>query len=87
MTPPISFQIGFSSISAFISSLDSTVKQATISHMQEDELDRRDHRPISVTITPPIRQGTPSSSFEYLTFHNSFASSLAAIVTSLSEHH
>ena len=62
-------QIGFSSISAFISSLDSTVKQATISHMQEDELDRRDHRPISVTITPPIRQGTPSSSFEYLTFH------------------
>lgn len=64
-------QLGFRKIFHSIHSLASTVQQGKRVHPGEGPDQTEMHaRPITVTIVPPIRQGNPSNSFEFLHFHS-----------------
>ena len=65
-------QIGFAQINSHIMKLDHLVKSAYWQFpMKCPARDACDHpQSISVTIIPPLRDGTPADSFAYLTFHS-----------------
>lgn len=64
-------QLGFRKIFHSIHRLASTVQQGKRVHPGEGPDQTEMHaRLITVTIVPPIRQGNPSNSFEFLHFHS-----------------
>jgi len=65
-------QIGFAQINSHIMKLDHLVKSAYWQFpMKCPARDACDHpQSISVTIIPPLRDGTPADSFAHLTFHS-----------------
>ena len=66
-------QLGFHTLFGIMQDLktrvDTPVPIVKLMHQRESS-----HMPISTTVVPPLRAGTPANSFEFLTFHSALQS-------------